>query len=362
MSGRHTNLDMVRGTSILGILLMNAVFFGLGMDAYFDMTRGNSTSFDWVVGAAGEIFIDQKFMGLFSLLFGASAALFMDRAVAKGRAPGEAARLGLKRNALLMVIGAVHAAFWIGDILLAYAICSLPLILMRNLKPNTLISLGTLVFLTAIPVAVGMDWLLLWAAAEGATPKDMLDLFSLSIASDAFTRAMGMMMLGMGMFRKGLLTDREWLADRRWFAVGALVLSWSLAAGGWAWTVFGGSERTLLANIPNTLATIPATLGYFIALSWLDARFAESELVARLRSVGRMALTNYLTQTALGLTVFAILGPASGRGVVLGFVVCVWVLQLIVSPLWLARYVYGPVEWGWRAATYGRWPAWRLDT
>ncbi len=361
MSVRHTNLDMVRGTAILGILLMNAVFFGLGMDAYFDMMKGNSTSFDWVVGAFGEIFIDQKFMGLFSLLFGASAALFMDRAQAKGSTSKQAAKLSFKRNALLMVIGAVHATLWIGDILLAYAICSLPLILIRNWKPNALIGVGATIFLTAIPIAVGMDQVLVWAAAEQASPKDMLDLFSLSIAFDGLTRAMGMMMIGMGMFRKGLLTNKNWLAKRKGFAVGALVFAWSLAAGGWAWTVFGGSERTLLANIPNTLATIPATLGYFIVLSWLDARFAESALVGRLRSVGRMALTNYLTQTALGLTVFAILGPASGRSAVFGFVVCVWVAQLIVSPAWLARYVYGPVEWGWRAATYGRWPAWRRE-
>ena len=360
MSVRHTNLDMVRGTAILGILLMNAVIFGIGMDAYFEITKGNATGLDWVIGAAGEILIDQKFMGLFSLLFGASAALFMDRAQAKGSTSKQAARLSLKRNALLMGIGAIHSVFWVGDILLLYAICSLPLILMRNVTPRTLMIAGVGVFLSAIPMAVGMDALLIEAALEGASPKDLEDLFSLAIAVDGFARALGMMMLGMGMYRRGLLTDTEWIARRRWAALGGLVLAWALAASGWAWTVFGGSERTLLANIPNTLATIPATLGYMVGLFWLDARFSNSALVGRLRSVGRMALTNYLMQTALGLTVFGVLGvQAGGRTGVLVFVVCVWAFQLAASPPWLERHVYGPIEWLWRAATYGRWPAWR---
>ena len=71
-SARITSLDLIRGVAVLGILLMNAVNFGLGGAPYFNLSAGGSeTWLDWTVGILGEVFVDQKFMGLFSLLFGA---------------------------------------------------------------------------------------------------------------------------------------------------------------------------------------------------------------------------------------------------------------------------------------------------
>ena len=85
-SGRITSLDLIRGVAVLGILLMNAVNFKLGSAPHFNLSAGGSeTWLDWAVGIFGEIFIDQKFMGLFSLLFGAGMILFIDRASERGR-------------------------------------------------------------------------------------------------------------------------------------------------------------------------------------------------------------------------------------------------------------------------------------
>ncbi|MCP5030932.1 MAG: hypothetical protein GY939_03955, partial [Actinomycetia bacterium] len=69
---RHTSLDLIRGVAVMGILLMNAVSFGLTDAAYDDISAdGMRTWLDWVIGVFGEVFVDQKFMGLFSALFGA---------------------------------------------------------------------------------------------------------------------------------------------------------------------------------------------------------------------------------------------------------------------------------------------------
>ena len=98
-SARITSLDLIRGVAVLGILLMNAVSFKFGPAPYFNLSAGGSeTWLDWTVGILGEIFVDQKFMGLFSLLFGAGMILFIDRASARGR---RAALLNMWRNALL---------------------------------------------------------------------------------------------------------------------------------------------------------------------------------------------------------------------------------------------------------------------
>ena len=87
-SQRITHLDTVRGVAVMGILIMNAVsFFFLGA-AYFDISSPeNKTILDWLIGGFGEVFADQKFMALFSLLFGASVLLFCERAEAKGHSP-----------------------------------------------------------------------------------------------------------------------------------------------------------------------------------------------------------------------------------------------------------------------------------
>ena len=87
-SARITSLDLIRGVAVLGILLMNAVSFKFGLPPYLNLSAGGSeTWLDWAVGIFGEIFIDQKFMGLFSLLFGAGMILFIDRASDKPTSP-----------------------------------------------------------------------------------------------------------------------------------------------------------------------------------------------------------------------------------------------------------------------------------
>lgn len=76
---RISNLDLLRGVAVLGILVMNAVSYGLPEAAYFNLdAAGSESRVDWFVGGLNEIFVDQKMMGLFSMLFGASIVLFCE--------------------------------------------------------------------------------------------------------------------------------------------------------------------------------------------------------------------------------------------------------------------------------------------
>ena len=82
---------------------------------------------------------------------------------------------------------------------------------------------------------------------------------------------------------------------------------------------------------------------------------ADNWLKRRLRAGGRMALTNYLTQTILGVLVLTmLLGDVSGvnRAAILLFVFSVWTLQFWWSQAWLSQFLFGPAEWLWRVATY----------
>jgi uncharacterized protein len=71
-----------------------------------------------------------------------------------------------------------------------------------------------------------------------------------------------------------------------------------------------------------------------------------------------MALSNYLLQTFLGISIFYGIGFGlhlkGGPLSLAAIAIVVFVLQITVSNLWFARFAYGPVEWIWRMLSYGR--------
>ena len=82
-------------------------------------------------------------------------------------------------------------------------------------------------------------------------------------------------------------------------------------------------------------------------------------LTARLAAVGRTALSNYLVHSIICTTIFygyglGLFGKLE-RLVLLGIVVAVWIVQLMISPVWLKHFRFGPFEWLWRSLTYGKW-------
>ena len=135
-----------------------------------------------------------------------------------------------------------------------------------------------------------------------------------------------------------------------------LAVGLPLAAAGVIITAVDDYSREIafIGQIPNTLGTIPSSLGYMSLIILWNNR-ADNRLKQRLRAVGRMALTNYLAQTVLGVLVLTtLLGDVDfvNRSAVLVFVFAMWALQVWWSQAWLSRFLFGPAEWLWRVATY----------
>ncbi len=359
-AGRITNLDTVRGVAVLGILVMNAVSYGLDPQAYFNLDAGGSeTWLDWLIGGLGEIFADQKFMGLFSLLFGAGIVLFADRVEAKG---GRPVRLSLWRNLLLLGIGVLHSLLWEGDVLIVYALCSPFLLLMRKRSIRTLLVTGTLVFM-ASPIGALIAQSSVGEGGDGlgeywGVAGSMSDEVGLFLIADFFCRALGMMLIGVALHRIGIMSGERSDSYYRRMAVIGLGVGLPLAAASLAIMAANdwSPDVALVGTIPNSLGTIPVVLGY-LALITLWNRNDRGPAQVRMQYVGRMALTNYLTQTIIGVTVLTWwLGDVDlTRTMIAGFVVAVWALQLWWSPAWLRRFRFGPFEWAWRCATYRTW-------
>ena len=358
-SERIASLDLIRGVAVLGILLMNAVKFKFGGAPYFNLSAGGSeTWLDWSVGVLGEVFVDQKFMALFSLLFGAGMILFIDRAAGKGR---RAVALNLWRNALLLLIGVLHLAVWDGDVLAVYAVSSVFLLALRRLPNRMLIALGVAMFALSIAATLAAQNIAdttneslagLWTPGETDDEAALTFVF----LTGFFLRALGLILVGAGLYRAGFMNGGLPVGAYRLTAIVGLAIGLPLAAAGVIVTAANDYSREIafVGQIPNTLGTIPCALAYMSLIILWNNR-GDSRLKQRLRAVGRMALTNYLSQTALGVLVLTtLLGDAESvnRASVLLFVFAVWGLQLWWSKAWLDRFLFGPAEWLWRVGTY----------
>ena len=360
-SQRITHLDTVRGVAVMGILIMNAVSFFFVGAAYFDISSPeNKTILDWLVGGFGEVFADQKFMALFSILFGASVLLFCERAAAKGHSP---VRLSLWRNFLLLLMGLFHASIWEGDILFVYACCAPVLLLCRKLPPTLLISVGTLLYLSpiivsglAVSVVDSAAFLEVWGSLSIKNPSSDVDLVLLGLMYDVFARAMGMMFIGMGLYANGMLihanaSDALFKRSLCLVALGAL-----LSGVGLAWTATQNFSPTAIVhgNIANTVGTVPMALGYLGLLMWWNEK-TSGVLINRIRALGKTALTNYIGQTVVCVVLASLLpNEWLSRTTVFLLIIVIWWAQLYLAEKWLKRYRFGPLEYLWRCATYRR--------
>ena len=342
----------------MGILLINSVSFFIDGLAVYQINRPESQSrLDWWIAAFGEVFVDQKFMGLFSLLFGASFLLFLERVQDRTARP---AMLSFWRNVLLLGVGVAHSILWQGDILFVYATCVPLLLLFRHASWWFLCLIGLLLYYGSVVFSFWMtphlNGEMLEALTRTTPGSEAGDLLGAFFIADAYFRAVGMMLVGMGLYRNGWLR-RTGNPELRLFAWGAIVLGALLSGSGVFWVNAKdyAPQALLVGNVPNTMATPWVSLGYLTLIMIWDAA-AEGIWVERIRSMGRMALTNYLGQTLVCLSLASLLPPGfASRSGVLMTVVIIWVLQLLGSHAWLTRYRLGPVEWLWRCATYRAW-------
>lgn len=400
-SGRIASLDLVRGIAVMGILTMNIVAFAMPFPAYDNPAAyGGDTGLDLASWFGNFVLFDGKMRALFSMLFGASTLLVIDRASAAGHG---VARAHYARMAVLLLLGCLHFWFlWFGDILALYAISGMVLYLFRNLSPKALLgwaiglmTLSALFYglIAGTAALAGSPLLPPRAASElyearrtvehevGAkSPKIEKELKLYSgpygpildhrlverttepVASFlAFgLETVGLMLVGMALFRTGFLTG-QWSRERyrRW-AIGCSLLGIPPLVLLAAWVVRSGFDPPLVFGAFITLS-LPFDILLAIAwaaavMLWLQSSGAEA-LKARIAAAGRMAFTNYIATSVVMTTLFygygfGLFGDVSRAGLwipVLGM----WALMLAWSKPWLDRFRYGPLEWLWRSLARG---------
>ncbi|MDH5019133.1 DUF418 domain-containing protein [Halobacterium rubrum] len=390
-SDRVVGLDALRGFALLGILVINIRVFSMPEIVLFNPTAyGDFTGANYWAWLAGHVLVKQKFITLFTLLFGAGVALFVRN---RERDDDPAVRLHLRRSLWLVAFGLAHAyLLWYGDILVAYGVTALFVVAARDWDARELALVGTalLVIPSALEVlsalAASPEQLAAsWQPAQSTIQSEVetyrsgwLAQMDHRVSSSVYRqtagylastgwRTAGLMLYGMALFRTGVMTnERSAGFYHRLVAVGgtvglATILAgvWFIEANDWAasvalyWTQF------------NYWGSIPLA-GAYLGLVMLYAKWRPAGVVTRwLAAVGRTAFSNYILQTVVATSIFyghglGLFGRVS-RVEALGFVVAIWAVQVPLSVLWLRYFRYGPLEWLWRALTYRSLPRMRVS-
>jgi uncharacterized protein len=369
---RILTLDVTRGVAVMGIFSVNVVAMAMIQIAYFyPPAFGFDHLSDKLLWLTNFILVDGKLRSLFSIMFGASMMLVIDRAIAAGRS-------GWKTH---------------------YAAVGMVAFLFFKLRARTLLIISILGFLLyAGPSAYfSTKAMTMYGQVQAGTAtaevredydKRVKDLFpdAKAIAEDKaahqtipthvraaidegldspfdlgplWIETLSLMLLGMAGYKSGFLTG-EW--DRRRYrkvamtGIGVGLVGYaSFAAWSWlhdfappyAMTAYGGYSPLLR----------PVMACGYAALAILLAR-PGGMLTQRLAAVGRTAFSNYLGCTIIGVLVFY--GFAGGlyaevsRSQAWLLVPPVWLLMLAWSKPWLERFHYGPFEWAWRSLARGK--------
>ena len=399
-SERIAGLDFIRGIAVMGILAANIVAFGQPWTAYIwpdAFLTGHDATDEWLYVAQFTL-IDGKMRGLFTLLFGAGVALFMERAWARGSTRW----LQVRRLAWLLVFGLVHFfLIWRGDILTLYAIAGFVAVLFLRMDGRALMALGlsgyalgcliyfatigSAYFMAETPlrdaegmeeVAVTLDAAKEEALAIDARERPILESGSyLDYVTNNVTKhaadllnvlwlfifeTLPLMLVGMAMYKFGWFSPDGSVRKRRIWGWSLLIVGGVLSLLIALWlrsTGFGywaATAALMSFSMPPRLLMI---LGLAVLLAQWGA-VASGWLAERVSAAGRAAFTNYIGTSVLMMLVFH---PWAGRlwgeldrPMLYLVVLLAWTIMLAWSAPWLGRFRYGPLEWLWRCLTYGK--------
>jgi uncharacterized protein len=285
---------------------------------------------------------------------------------------------------VLIAIGLLHAyLLWYGDILVTYGLTGVFLLFVRDLDARRLAGLAG-IFLLFIPavelfaaVSIGGEALAgQWMPSEAAIRQEVaayrggwLDQMSHRVDSSfqrqtsgfigsSFWRVGGVMLLGMALYKRGVLTgERSTAFYRRLVAGGAVGVGIVVAGVAYIEANDWSAGAALYWRQFNYVGSLLVAGGYLGLVTLYAKRRPDGPVTRTFAAVGRTAFTNYLLQTVLATSIFyghglGLFGSVT-RVEQYGIVVAIWAVQVVLSVLWLRRYRFGPVEWVWRTLTYG---------
>lgn len=391
-SERYVILDVLRGFAILGICMANYPEFSLyTFQPDYALKSMPTAEIDSIIRYLLYVFVDGKFYTLFSLLFGIGFSIIIANA-AKNKKNGFS--IFYRRMSVLLFIGFLHLMFiWSGDILMLYALLGMLLPLFRNVSDKGLLTAALILLLLPIIVdALATVTGINLAASAMQTQWRYCGLYGITeenfgiwlhdaktyeqvlqflvqgawermqefINGNRYFKVLGLFLLGFYIGRNRLYANLGQHAAllKKVTVYGFLIgLPLSLL---YAWSSMNAHPLGTVAHTAiYTVSVYPLGFAYMSGACLLYLKWEKSMLWKWLAAPGRMALTNYIGQSVIGMCLFYGIGLGWGANVGLIhtelIVMVVYVFQVVFSTLWLSAFRFGPLEWGWRMLTYGKW-------
>ncbi len=365
---RYISLDVIRGIALLGIAMLNALLIAYPQHFYMPLGFPLLNQVDKSVELTLMFLVRTSFYPIFSFLFGAGFALQYSKFQSGSK------HYFIRRFSLLLFIGCLHGCFvWMGDILALYAITGLLLLFLVRLNTNKKLILAIVLILIAfLATRYGVQFALQWwpldlslnqlldVYANGSfweiTQLRSYEFFYFGAISLVYTlpQVLGLFLLGMVAVESGFFRYKV-----SFKALAIVFFSFALFKLPRIYFAAFGENPALWRHVAIIFGG-PALGGLYVLgiMKGLQGARAYAALTI-FTDVGRMALTNYLSQSIVLTTVFY--GYGFGQYATWGsldivlLALSLFVLQLGFSNIWLQNFNYGPFEWLWRCFSYGRW-------
>ena len=370
-SQRVVIVDILRGWALLGVVLMN-------YQDFFFMGTGNPQigSVSNVLLYISSIFFAAKSWTLLSFLFGYGFAVLMKNTSEKGV---HSVKFFTQRMFWLLVLAVINSALFSGDILKDYAVLGLILLLFHRSSAKTAfrLSIGLLIITPFVAAYVRthigpyIDSLapyyhlykshniinVLWFGLTGTWHDEVI---SLNYTITVHIVMLCCFFLGLAAqkmnFFGDILTNKKHIKRIFWISliVSVGLLTFSFLVNGKKYDAFYSHFSMRYLLVLSTMLFIASSLCRLYIAGKMKTFFASMQII------GKMTLTNYMTQNLLGLLLFSGFGFGFGLshklylGYYYFFALLIYILQIYFSKWWLTRYYYGPIEWVWRQLSYGK--------
>ena len=395
---RSDILDILRGFALLGVMLDNLFgFTGWGFKTLSMREALPTWPTDGILGLSELTFINGKFYSLFSLLFGIGFSIILIRNEQKGINP---LKVFYRRLFILMLIGAAHMLLlWEGDILFLYALIGMILPLFRKFSDKALLITAAALILS--PIILDCIYLLIHTKSGDGLERIAIAIdktngiptdstyanylykpgsgyhewrnwqasgwayrYSYILDSNRIPKVLGMFLIGFYAGRKIMYLQLE-----NYVSLFKKLRLWGLVVGipaAIACTFFEIFAREVMKPEPALLghsffyaiSVVPLCLAYTSIICLRRIKKKGNSKLKVLAPMGRMALTNYLMQTIIGITLYYGVGFGFGGNIgpalFIPIGLAVYALQVLYSNLWFKYFNYGPFEWIWRMLTYGK--------
>ena len=372
-NNRTVVIDIIRGFALLGVLFANFNSFAEQQIPEL-ILNSISSSTDKMLMCINSLFLEWKFMSLFSILFGYGFGLILESLDRKKINPN---LFFIKRMFWLFVLGIIHCLFWWGDVLHLYAISGVLLLLFRRQSNNVIIICGIL-FAFIVPVCINY---LLRHLPETFTEADIQKLYYQykqgSIADvirfniDFYNRmfmvsgsnlhdiveTLGRFLIGYFLLRIQFFSNVE---SKKPVFIRVALISAPLMISYFIVRILllnnMISLNPYLKSLMLSLGIFATTTCYVSTLIIVYNTLGLNLFFSALQSIGRMTLTNYLGVSAFLVVLlygfgFNKLGELPIHKMWL--VALIWLMiEITYSIYWLRVFRYGPMEWLWRQLTY----------